>query len=175
MCQEFENKAKELVRRQALSDVPCYYSRREASEEEGGEEPNEKEETVAAEPEEEEESIEMPPLGHQGMLIILNVIDMLHDHHQVAHERMDKQDEWNRNMYKTLAITTSILVLRQDMLWESIASLEGSMGDLLAHPSIQERHKGAAPPSVMNEMLAWEELPTIPSPYPPLQENGGQD
>ena len=119
-----------------LKDVLGNDSGREASEEEGGEEPDEEEETTAAEPGEKEESDEMPPLWHQGKLIIQNVNNMLHDHHQALHERIDKQDEWHRNMYEMLATTTSSLAHRQDMLWESVASLEGSMRDLLADPSM---------------------------------------
>ena len=88
---------------------------------------------------------------------------------------MDKQDEWHKNMYETLTIATSSLAHRQDMLSESVASLEGSIRDLLAHPSMQETHRGAVPPSVMREMPTWEELPVIPSQYPPLQGNGGHD
>ena len=41
----------------------------------------------------EEESDEMPPLGHQSKLVIKNVSDMLHDHHQTVYERMDKQNK----------------------------------------------------------------------------------
>ena len=48
--------------------------------------------TVAVK-EEKEETGEMPPLGHQSRLILQNVNDMLQDHHQDLHERIDKQDE----------------------------------------------------------------------------------
>ena len=78
-------------------------------------------------------------------------------------------------MYETLATMTSSLAHRLDMLWESVANLEGSIRDLLPHPSIQERHRGAVTPLPIREMLAWEELLVIPPPYPPLQGNGGHD
>ena len=97
---------------------------------------------------------------------------MLYDHHSEINERIDKQDELHKNMYETLAITTSSLAHKQDMLWESVSSLEGSMRDFLTHPSMQKRHRGTIPPPVMREMLAWEELPFIPL---PSQENGSQD
>ena len=61
---------------------------------------------------------------------------MFHDHNKVLHDILDKQDECHMNIYETLATMTSILAHRQDMLWESVISLEGSMGDLLAHPSM---------------------------------------
>ena len=89
---------------------------------------------------EEEEANEMPPLGHQSKLILQSVGNMFHDHNQALHERLDKQDEWHRKMYETLATTTSSLAHRQDMLWESVASLEGSKRDLLAHSAMQESH-----------------------------------
>ena len=54
----------------------------------------------------------MPPLGHQGKLIVHNVGDMFHDHNQVLHDRLDKQDEWHKKMYETLAIATSSLAHR---------------------------------------------------------------
>ena len=78
-------------------------------------------------------------------------------------------------MYEMLATTTSSLAHRQDMLWESVASREGSVRDLLAHPSMQERHRGVVPPLVMRELLAWKELLVKPLPYLPSQGNGGQD
>ena len=54
----------------------------------------------------------MPPLGHQGKLIVHNVGDMFHDHNQALHDRLDKQDEWHKKMYETLAIATSSLAHR---------------------------------------------------------------
>ena len=78
--------------------------------------------------EEEEKTDEIPPLGHQGNLILERVGNMFHDHNRALNERLDKQDEWHRKMYKT-----SRLAQWQDMLWESVASLEGLMRELLAH------------------------------------------
>ena len=81
----------------------------------------------------------MPPLGHQSKLVIQNVNNMLCDHHQAINERMDNQDKWHKNMYEMLGTATSSFAHRQDMLWESVTSLEGSMRDLLVYPSMQER------------------------------------
>ena len=89
-------------------------------------------------------------------------------------ERLDKQDEWHRKMYETLATVTSRLAQRQDMLWESVASLQGSMRELLAHLSMQEAKDEVTPPEVC-EIPPWDELPVIPSPHPPPQGNGGHD
>ena len=105
----------------------------------------------------------MPPLGHRGKLILQTVSNMFHDHNQVLYGRMNKQDEWHRNMYEMLATTTSNLAYKQDMLWENVANFEGSMRD----PSMQERHRGVVSRPMIREMLAWEELPVIPPPYPP--------
>ena len=135
----------------------------------------EEEEEEATTEAKEEESDEMPPLGHQSKLVIKNVSDMLYDHYQAVYERMDKQNERHKNMYEKLATTSSILAHRQDSLWESVDSLVGCTRDLLAHPSMQKRHQGVVPRLVVREMLPWDELLDIPSPYPPLQGNGGQD
>ena len=113
----------------------------------------------------------MPPLGHQGKLILERVSDMFNDHNQVLHERLNKHDEWHRKMYETLAIATSSLAHRQDMLWESIATLEGLMRQLLAHLAIQERHQDTVTPPEIREMTPWDELPVIL----PLQGNGAHD
>ena len=69
-------------------DVPGYDSGRGGLEEEV-EKSKEEKETVEAK-EEEEEGDEMPPLVHQGKLILQNFTDMLHDHYQALHDRMDK-------------------------------------------------------------------------------------
>ena len=115
----------------------------------------------------------MPPLWHQSKLVIQNVSDMLYDHHQVVYERMEIQKEWHKNMYEKLATTSSILAHRQDILGGSVDSLEGYTRDLLAHPSIQKRHKGSIPPTIVREMSPWEEFPCIQLPYTPPQGNGG--
>ena len=70
-------------------------------------------------------------------------------------------------MYETVATTTSSLANRQDMLWVSVTSLEGSMRDLLTHPAMQERHQGVVTPPTIKEMPPWDELTVIPLPYPP--------
>ena len=94
-------------------DVPGYDLGRKVSNKEGGEEPEEEEEEEEAAAEaKEEKSDEMPPLGHQSKLVIQNVNDMLYDHHQAINERTDKQDEWHKSMYETLATTTSSLAHR---------------------------------------------------------------
>ena len=102
-----------------------YDSGMEASDEGGDKvEAGEQEEEAATEVEE-EESDEMPPLGRQSKLVIQKVSGMLYDHHQATYERMDKQDEWHKNMYEKLATTSSNLAHRQDVSWESVDSLEG--------------------------------------------------
>ena len=94
-------------------DVPGYDLGREDLGEEEGEELEEEEEIAATtEEEEEEETDEMPPSGHLGRLILQNVNDMLHDHRQALHEQIDKQDEWHKKMYETLATMTSSLAHR---------------------------------------------------------------
>ena len=62
-------------------------------------------------------------IRHQGKLILQSVGDMFQDHNQALNERLDKKDEWHKKMYETLAIATSSLAHRQDVLWESVASL----------------------------------------------------
>ena len=113
----------------------------------------------------------MPPLGHQGKLIIQSVGDMFHYHNQALHDRFDKQDKWHKKMYETLSRATSNFAYRQDMLWESVANLEGLMRDLLAHPAMQERHRSEVAPPEIQEMPPWDKLPIIPPP----QGNGGLD
>ena len=71
---------------------------------------------------------------------------MFQDHNQALNERLDKQDEWHRKMYETFATTKSNLAHRKDMLWESVASLDGSMRELLAHPAMQEAQDAVTPP-----------------------------
>ena len=75
---------------------------------------------------EEEEIDEMPPLGHQGKLMLERIVKMFNDHNQTLNDKLDKKNEWHK-MYETLATTTSSLANRQDMLWESVANLEGLM------------------------------------------------
>ena len=124
--------------------------------------------------EEEEETDEMPPLGYQEKLILERVGNMFHDHNQAINERLVKKDEWYMKMYETLATTTSRLAQRQDMLRESVASLEGLMRELLTHPAMQEAQDVVTPPEV-REMLPWDELPVIPPPHPPPQGNSGHE
>ena len=148
-----KTKPRKLVRRNPPRDMLSYDSRMEASNEgeykvEAGEE---EEEEPTAEVEE-EETDEMPPLGHQSKLVIKNVSDMLYDHHQVVYERMDKKNEWHKNMYEKLATPSSTLAHKQDVLWESVDSLEGYMRDLLAHPSMQKRNRGIVPLPIIREM-----------------------
>ena len=171
----FVKSLKTKPRKSVSMDMPDYDLGREASNDEGREEVEANEEEGAAIEEENEESDEIPLLGHQGKMVIQSVNNMLHDHHQVINKIMDKQDKWHKNMYETLATTTSSLAHKQDMLWESVASLRGCMKDFLAHPSMQKRNRGIVPPPMMREMQAWEEIPVIQLPYPPPQGNGGQD
>ena len=99
---------------------------------------------------------------------------MFNDHNQVRNERLAKQDEWHKKMYDTLATTTSSLAHRQDMLWESVASLEGSMRELLTHPVMQDEQDAVTPPKIL-EMPPWDELPVIPPPRSPPQGNNDHD
>ena len=148
-----KTKLRKLVRRQTPRDMSGYDLGMEASDEEGDEvNAEEKEEEEVAAEAEDDDSDEMPPLGHQSKLVIQNVSDMLYDHHQAVYERMDKQNEWHKNMYEKPATTSSILAYRQDVLWESVDSLARYTRDLLAHPFMQERHKGIVPLSVVREM-----------------------
>ena len=170
-----KTKPRKSVRRQTPRDMAGYDSGKEVLYGEEGEKVEAKEEGEAVAEVEEYESDEMPPLGNQSKMVIQNISDMLYDRHQVVYKRMDKQDEWHKNMYEKLATTTSCLAHRQDILWESVASLEGSMRNMLAHPSMRETHKGVVDLPVIREMPPWEELPVFPLPYPPPQGNGGQD
>ena len=89
------------MRSQSSIGLPGYDLGKEESDVKG--ETKEKDEDVEVEVKDEETYV-IQPLGHQGKLILQSVGDMFHDHNQALHDKLDKQDEWHKKMYETLAI-----------------------------------------------------------------------